>query len=497
MSTPPTRSAREAILQSLPEETSLHGGTADVRFTYVPASHAKALDPDAQVVVGMRGAGKSFWWSALQSSEHRQFVTTFVPRLRIVAEADITVGFGEKPDPDNYPSGDVLGQLLKRYGDPRLVWRTVVLHALERRAGRELPQASDWPGRVAFVEQNPEAVDRLLAEHDAALERGKKHSIVLFDALDRSASDWKAMHQLIKGLLQVALDLRPYSRLRMKCFLRTDQLDEREVATFPDASKVLAAKVELTWPARELYGLLFQYLRNADDPSFLEGIQQTMQQASPFWEARKVGEKEVWIPSERLRRNEEVQRDLFHAMTGPWMGRDRRRGYPYTWVPNHLADAEGRTSPRSFLAALREAAEDSDQRYEGHRWALHYESIKRGVQTASSIRVQELQEDYPWVQDLMQPLRGKVVPCDFGEIARAWEEKGTLGLLTKRVEQEEVKLPPAHLSEGPVGVRQDLEDLGIFLRLKDDRVNIPDVFRVGYGLGRMGGVRPVHKGREQ
>jgi hypothetical protein len=54
-----------------------------------------------------------------------------------------------------------------------------------------------------------------------------------------------------------------------------------------------------------------------------------------------------------------------------------------------------------------------------------------------------------------------------------------------------VKLPPRHIDQGPDGVRRDLEALRVFYRLLDGRVNIPDVFRVGYGLGRKGGVKPV------
>ena len=56
-----------------------------------------------------------------------------------------------------------------------------------------------------------------------------------------------------------------------------------------------------------------------------------------------------------------------------------------------------------------------------------------------------------------------------------------------------MKLPPRHVEQGPDGVRTDLEALGVFLRLRDGRVNIPDVFRVGYGLGRRGGVRPIRE----
>ena len=173
------------------------------------------------------------------------------------------------------------------------------------------------------------------------------------------------------------------------------------------------------------------------------------------------------------------------------MGRDRRRGFPYTWIPNHLGDTEGKASPRSFITALRSAAEDTMERYPDHDAALHYDSIKRGVQRASEIRVQELGEDYPWVDRLLNSLRGMVVPCDFADIADRWTERQVLDRLSGEIAQEEVKLPPSRIEEGPDGVRLDLEALHVFLRMHDGRVNVPDVFRIGYGLGRRGGVRPV------
>ena len=171
------------------------------------------------------------------------------------------------------------------------------------------------------------------------------------------------------------------------------------------------------------------------------------------------------------------------------MGKDRRRGFPYTWIPGHLADAAGNVSPRSFLAAIRAAAIDTAEKYPHHEWALHYESIKRGVQVASDIRVAELREDYPWVNALMQPLKGLIVPAAFESVRGLWD--GVIGQIQRRVQDGEERLPPAHLEDGPDGLRFDLEQLGIFVRLTDGRVNVPDVFRVGYGLGRRGGVKPL------
>ena len=310
------------------------------------------------------------------------------------------------------------------------------------------------------------------------------YCLILFDALDRCADDWKEMYQAIRGLLQTALEMRSYRRLRVKVFLRSDQVDESKIADFPDASKVLSSVVELSWPRNELYGLLWNYLANGENGhvfrTFLGGSD---------WTPTNVDEQQLFAVPRRLISKEDDQREKFHAIAGPWMGRGPKRGFPYTWIPNHLADTEGRVSPRSFLAALHTAADHTADHRPEHGYALHYESIKGGVQEASKIRVRELQEDYPWVHRVLDPLKGMVVPCVFDEVRDRWG--GVLGPLTDEVEQNEVKLPPLHIEQGADGIRLDLETLGVFYRMRDDRVNIPDVFRVGYGLGRRGGVRPI------
>ena len=77
---------RDLLLSALPEETSLHGNVPEARFVYLPASHRKALEPNASVVVGMRGAGKSFWWAALQDSKIRSLVSHLAPHAGVSGE---------------------------------------------------------------------------------------------------------------------------------------------------------------------------------------------------------------------------------------------------------------------------------------------------------------------------------------------------------------------------------------------------------------------------
>ena len=475
-----TATARAALID-LPEETS-YGGTPDPKQVYLPRSHLRAMRLDVALVTGMRGAGKTFWWSALQQPGVRRLIDAAEPRSALNENTELRTGFGVAPAPDDYPGINVLPGLIQD-AEPKAVWRTVLTRHLAPK-GHPLREKADWPDRVAWVETEPEAVDRLFYERDAALERENRHFLVLFDALDRCADDWKDMYRAIRGLLQTALDMRPYRRLRVKIFLRSDQMDETRIADFPDASKVLSSRVDLGWPRRELYGLLWHVLGNGAHGAFFREF------LGGDWKPADIGgEGAFQMPRELA--DEDRQREIFSGIAGPWMGRNHRRGATYPWIPTHLGDTEGRASPRSFLAALREAARDTDERYRDHDHALHYDSIKRGVQQAAGIRVREIREDYPWVHRVLAPLGGLNVPCPFSDIERRWEGEDVINRLVREAVNDDVKLPPPQLGRGAAGLREDLEALRIFHRMFDDRVQIPDVFRVGYGLGRKGGVKPV------
>lgn len=357
---------RNLLLAAIPEERSIFGQTPDLQYTYVPIGHARALHPNAMLVVGIRGAGKSFWWTALQSEEHRRLVAGLIPKSGIASDTAISVGFGEKPSPDDYPGKDSLVRLLETF-DARHIWRTVVIQKLAGESS--LTRLGSWAERIQWVLEHPEDVERLLHEADKDLERQQRYHLILFDALDRTADDWKTMFRLVRGLLQVLLEFRPYARIRPKAFVRPDHVEDSEVADFPDASKVLTQKVELRWPRNELYGLLWQHLANEAGLGavFRKGCQELFKLS---WRESHG----VWTAPEEARNDEELQRRIFHAITGPWMGQDRRRGFPYTWLPNHLGDAYRLVSPRSFLAAIRHAAEDTPR--ESYPYALYYESIK-------------------------------------------------------------------------------------------------------------------------
>ena len=478
---PPT-ATRELLVEALPEESDQRGKPPDQRNLHVPESHWRALHPDAPLVEGIRGSGKTVWWGALASDPHRQLLEHILPRARITRATRVSRGFGEAKD-NAYPDADTLAQLAVTFA-PRILWRTVIAQSLLEERG--LPPGLTWAEKTRWVLNNPEPLEQAFRDLDTELAGRAEVHLVLFDALYRTAREWPQMRQLLKGLLENLLDFRSYQALRLKAFVRPDMLEDPSVAAFPDSSKLLNNKVELLWPPRELYSLLWQYLGNAQVGG--EAFRRACETGLGFAWSRTL---DVWIPPSAMRSDEGRQKITFHGITGQWMGRDARRGFPYTWLPNHLADARRQTSPRSFLSALRHAALQPPRA--GYEYALHYEDIKRGVQRASQIRVTEMQEDYHWVQRLMNPLQGLSVPCAFAQISERWVAEDSLRALEQEISDAEVRLPPQHLANGPEGVRRDLEELGIFERMSDGRVNMPDVYRVGYGIGRRGGVKAIRR----
>ena len=406
----------------------------------------------------MRGAGKTFWWSALQDPYVRGLVGEQAGRL---PSRDTTVlnentvvraGFGERPALDRYPNKDVVVRMMKAGVDPRTIWRTVQAWQLLESCEEDHPlrQYSSWEERTRYVANHPEATERFFQDRDDEFEWKGIYFLILFDALDRCADEWSDMYRAIRGLLQTTLELRSYRWLRAKVFLRSDQAEESKVVDFPDSSKVLAAAVELNWPRHELYGLLWHCLVNGASSDVFHRLL-----AENPWTPTIVNDQKLYAVPRQLVADESRQREAFSAISGPFMGRDRRRGIPYTWITNHLEDTRGRASPRSFLAALRTAAADTTNRQPEHGYALHYESIKRGVREASRIRIRELQEDYPWVHTVLESLKGMVVPCTFDAIAGQWRRDRILERLASDVSRDGRSLPPQCMERGTDGVRDD------------------------------------------
>ncbi|MFO0572845.1 MAG: hypothetical protein U1A78_02510 [Polyangia bacterium] len=457
---------RQAITSSIPPEPSQYD-QVQPQFVYVPGSHLRALDPNAMLVEGIRGAGKSFWWFALQSDTLRPHLVD--QPARDSRALVVSAGFGQGTRPE-WPEKDELEQLLAEGIKPRLIWKMVVL----RHVAPDALPGGTWAEAARWVSQNPPRVAVAMREADTRLQGLGKQHLVLFDALDRTADLRLTRMQLLRGLLELVLELRAYSSIRAKVFVRPDMLEDPEVKAFPDASKVLASRVPLDWSGVDLYALLFTYLGNGDDDEAAACFRGLSRLTWRRMEGRYV------LPVE-LRTDWRRQEQVFTQLAGPYMGTDRRRGKTYSWVLNHLADAREKVSPRSFLAAIRRAAEGHEVPNQLH--PLHWSGLHEGVRKASEYRVTEISEDLDWAHDAMSLLKGLTVPCPASTLLREWK-KGKL-------------IPPLAREANRPATQNDLEEMldqlanaGVLEKLGDGRINIPDVYRVGFGMRRLGGFRP-------
>lgn len=451
-------------------------------FTYVPPSHARALDLDATLVEGIRGAGKTFWCAQLASPAHRAFVQAAFPEARLAPQLRIARGFGTGLKITEAPSSEVLANLVMT-NTPRAIWRTVI--AVHAELKGEFAQLTTWAQRVQWVQSHAEEYATLLEDADREMDSRDETLLILFDALDRLADDWQHINPLAKALLQVALDARSTRRIRCKVFVRPDILQDQSIIGFPDYSKLLAGKASLEWRRVDLYALLFQRLANSEAGEQFRALIAKLHGGTLSQKATG------WVLPPPLRSDEKIQEFLFEQLAGKAMGSSTKRGKPYTWLVNHLQDGLSQVSPRSFFAALKSAANETSEEYS---LALDYRRIQIGVRSASQIRVQEIKEDYPWVQLVMEPLRGRItVPCLAKEFDAIWTEEQTLDTLeaTLKSGTAAVKLPPQNLEQRSNGVLLDLKSLGLVQRMQDRRIQMPDVYRLAFGLGRRGGVKPL------
>lgn len=484
---------RSAIGRSLPENDPGFDSSESVRRTYVPPSHVKAIKPENVVVVGMRGAGKSFWTAALSSEPHRGFIQTAYPDTKIQVATKVSVGFGIVENSGKFPTAHEIAPLYRAshedntYSD---IWRTIILSQMNYKFPYE--NSGLWLSKYLWVKDNPEIVERFFRNYDKELIQKNESHFILFDALDRTASDskWSTIRPLAKSLFQTALEFQSYRSIHIKLFVRPDMLEDREITAFPDASKLLARKVSLDWRKVDLFALLFQSLANTggNEGKVFRDIVKNRILLSEWKEINGI----YTIP-EALRKNEEKQKLIFEVIAGEFMAPPsksaHKRGFPYTWLPNHLMDGRGEVSPRSFCAAIREAAEYDDVP-DSWEHPLHYKGIHSGVQKASDIRVKEVIEDYPWVGDALEPCRNSIgLPAKPEDIFNLWKANNVIDTLLKNESKEDHKLSPRHLDQKEKGLLTDLEELGVVSLIeKDLRIQMPDVYRVAFGIIRKGGV---------
>lgn len=445
----------------------------DIQRVFFPEGHRNVLDVKRQLVIGNRGMGKSFWAHALMNPAVREklALTYSFPKL---GTADVIIGFnGSVKISGVAPTVEQIGTAHKSGADPELIWRAVILRAVRSSMAGNASQS--FADALEQVKLHPGMYSEELTSADDAMTTRGSSILIVFDALDRFSHEWGSIRNLTKGLLMTAVGLQSFRSIRAKIFMRVDQFADTELFRFPDSSKIRNDRVDLAWRSDELYGLmLFELLRQPAAGAVLEEL------------ARRLDARSGLPAGGRLHGSSRDQEALVTAVAGEYMGRDRKRGRVYTWVPLHLGDAANNCSPRTFLTAWKTAAE---HRPPPQRQVVDHLGLNEGVRRASSARLTELREDYPWIDLVLEPLRRHFVPIEQSELFRLWNDQRVTERIVEQVTGQGWLAPIGlFIEQSPDSLLQTMISIGVMEKRANGKINVPDIFRVEASILRKGGV---------
>jgi len=476
-------SAIRQALASLPSDHDAAGSlrpTVDEVFT--PEQHANALDPNTPIVVGARGAGKSFWAGVLEDEDTREVAAQAYPSLgldRLIVKPGYT-GF----DSEDAVTPAIIKSRVPDGKEEEIgtdFWSAVIMRVAQSALKPQKPL--EMISSVMRKFSDPEVFSLEIKKIDKALEKENKVLLVTFDALDTLSRDWKRSSLLIDALFEVIWSLRARKCIRAKLFIRPEQLDDDSLR-FVELPKLRSGRVELEWSQTELYGLLFWRLSGAlkDDKtnSFGHLIERAeVQKSSPATRNRR---------SWNLIHDAASQKKVMTLFAGPYMGKNAKQGGTYDWPYKHLADAKGNVTPRSFIKLFVGAAQ-----YNGTppQLLISPEGIREGLRQASRVRVDQLVIEYQWIKRALVPLAGLIVPCHLEIIYQRWSESKTVEtIMQASKDQAKGFLPPyPPKSKGDPNelLANAMERIGVFSYRADGRIDMPDLFRVAAKMLKKGG----------
>jgi hypothetical protein len=148
-------------------------------------------------------------------------------------------------------------------------------------------------------------------------------------------------------------------------------------------------------------------------------------------------------------------------------------------------------TPRSFLGLMIAAA---GYGVAPPRRVITPGGIQHGLRAASKTRLDQLHHDFPWIKGGLAPLAGLLLPQEEQIVFDAWRRARSLGDALADAGKEGY-LPPVHPRQGSPAHERDLfvalERIGVMLRRKDNRIDMPDLFRVAAKLLKKGGTAPL------
>lgn len=411
----------ESMSKIAPENASAEDEDHLFAFFLPLRSYIKLADPKVFLIIGGRGAGKSELFRVLTSEGGIEHILSENDRKRFTKlnEMNFLVGYqatGENSK--NFPINTVLTQYAKTQDEEEIVciWAGLLCavllknYALDQSLmdaaikfiGKELVECLCWKSKLlegwfGWMKKNQEKWEAFLDWCDDYFCSKKQQVFITYDELDRVCSNYNDLLIYIRSLLKFWFTHNNrWGNLKAKIFLRKDLYNSKALH-FVDSSKMRAYQLELRWDSLSLYRLLVKRLANCGNEQVI-----TYLSSIPHLLSEKK-ETLGYLPGD----SEDAFKKLIEKIIGLYMGKDPKRGISYSWVSNHIQDANGELSPRPFLKCFVFAAQELCV-HQGEVEKLEEDKLiwpprlQGALVEVSNDRVKELVEDeYAWLSVLV------------------------------------------------------------------------------------------------
>lgn len=450
---------------------------------FAPEHHSAALDPNIPIVVGSRGSGKSVWAGVLNDPTLRDAARTAYPHLGL-ERIKTALGYTGISGPYGVDR-DRLDQCVPESASPaqaRAFFWATILRGLPVEGCQDAKRLPD----LLPVAADPEQREKMLSTADESLKQKGEALVIIYDALDTMAVSWPRQRLLTQALLEVVWAMRAYRTIRVKLFLRPDQIEDDQLR-FVELPKLRASAVRLKWSGADLYGMLFARLALGSTQAAFGRLLSALNLPQP-------SPDQILTRKWALTHDKESQEQLMANIAGTYMTDDGpnayKKGKTYDWPLNHLADARQEVTPRSFLCLLIAAA-----KYQAAPPSriITPAGIHHGLREASKVRVEQLHQELPWIKTVLAPLAGLLMPQEEKQVFAVWRAAQTLSEARKNADTHGYLPPvPPELDDeaSERALYLALEKNAVMFRRPDDRIDMPDLFRVAARLLKKGGTAP-------
>ncbi|RQV99677.1 hypothetical protein EH220_01070 [bacterium] len=260
------------------------------------------------------------------------------------------------------------------------------------------------PG-VEDREQGVRSVDQLFSELDSAL---YDHNLRIWIALDRldvafaESSDLE--ENALRSLFRVYIDLRAYSAISLKLFLRTDIWRRITRKGFREATHITRI-VTLDWNESNLLFLIVNRLLSNSDIV-----------------------EEFGVDPEEVRTNREHQERLFYEVFPDQMEGGSKKPSTFRWMLRRVEDGEGKVTPRELIQLLSAARDAQIHRLEigttekANEKLFSAAAIRDALPGVSKTRLEQyLYAEYHECREWIERLRGQGTNLRRSALQKRWK----------------------------------------------------------------------------